>query len=242
MIKLLEKFNGSGLSDAHTSRVILSHLHAYGTSFDFCRFYGIFSKSPSGAISLFNGACAVSVYEGCSVGGGMRRELAEFVDFTRPWIIELPERLAPRGGFSGYQQVNRSFFSVPPGDSADGLFDPEPDRVFKTVFSQDDSYGLWLTDTMRRVNAGQSRLYGFESSVLTVRFTENGKAYISDVATPYEDRGKGYVRTLLAKVSRVIADSGASAYLSAAGESAEFYRYLGYPEIGFDKAFMLKKE
>lgn len=238
MIRLLDEFDGSGLISSHCSAQILSHLSAYGVGFDFCRFYEIVYRRRVGVICVFNGSVSVGLSEGAKNLREAKRELSEFLDFSGPSFCELPPEFAPRQGFQGFEAVPRTFFEVLRADSSDGLFEPDPATVFKTVFSSEQAdYGVWLTDTLRRVNLGISRLYGFESSVLTVRFILGGKAFISDVATPYEDRGKGFARELLGRVSKALADDGISAYLCADPEAAGFYRSLGYPEIGSDRAF-----
>lgn len=238
MIKLLEDFDGSGLRDSHYSGLIRAHLAAYGAQFEFCRFYEIKYRRRAGIICLLNGSATADFCEGAKLREA-KRELAEFVDFAAPESVELPYELAPRQGFSGYNACGRTFFEVSPSESAEGIFAPEPEEVFKTAFSDSNAdYGLWLTDTMRRVNARQSALYGYKSSVLTVRFSDGGRAYITDVATPPEDRGKGYARTLLGGAARILIDSGMKAYLCAREDSAGFYRELGFTEIASDKIYI----
>lgn len=242
MIRLLEDFDGNGLRQTHRSLVIKAHLQTYGCAYDFCRFYEIKGKKRVGVAVLLNGACTVELCEGVKPNGEARRELSEFLDFSRPISVELPDSTVPRAGFTGYSKICRSFFEIPPADSADGLITPEPERVFKTAFYGSADYGLWLTDTLRRVNLGSSRLIGYKTSVLTVRYMLNNRAYVTDVATPYEDRGKGYARTLLGKASRLLADMGFTAYLCATPDTAGFYRYLSYKELGSDFVFNLKKQ
>ena len=240
MIRWLENYGGEDLRDSHYSAVIRSHLLTYGTKYDFCRFYELCGKKRIGIISVFNGAVTVDLVEGAKLTRETKREIAEFVDFQSPYSVELPNALIPRGGFVGYQASQRAFFEVTASGSAEGIIAPEPENVFKTVFGESGDYGLWLTDTMRRVNSGFSRLYGYNSSVLTVRFMIGGRAYITDVATPLEDRGKGYARTLLGGVSRIFWDAGISCYLSAEAGTAGYYRALGYREFAADRIFINK--
>ena len=242
MIRLLDSLEGVNLKEGHISRVIRSHFAAYGSGYDFCRFYEICGRKRIGVISVFNGGAAVGLCEGAAPALGAKREIAEFIGFCSPEFVEISPELALNRGFSGYSPIERSFFEVPPGDSAEGLIYPEPAVAFETAFGENDSFALWLTDTLRRQNLGLSRLLGYESSVLTVRFIDGGAAYIADVATPFEDRGKGYARTLLAKASRLLAEEGASAYLSANEETAGFYESLGYKKIFCDRAFKIKEK
>ena len=242
MIRILENYNGGDLRESHYSSVIRAHLAAYGTGYDFCRFYEICHRRRIGVISVFNSAVTADFTGSGKITHEVKREIAEFIDFQLPLSIEMPHEFLLRQGFSGYASCERAFFTVPPAASAVGIFEPEPENVFKTVYGENGDYGLWLTDTMRRVNNGLSRLYGYESAVLTVRFTVGGRAYITDVATQEGDRGKGYARTLLGGVAKLLSDEGLSSYLTARSETSGYYRSLGYPETGADRVFDLKGE
>ena len=241
MIKLLEQYNGDGLRDSHYSRLLRAHLAAYGTGYDFCRFYEITYRRRAGIICIFNGAMTADFCEGAKPTSSMRRELAEFIDFQQPYSVELPHEIALRQGFSGYTGIERRFFEIPPSDSADGLTDPDPETAFAALGLPADSYPTWLTDTLRRVNHGYSELIGYKSSVLTVRFKADGLSYITDLATPEEDRGKGYARELLGKASKSLSDRGFTAYLAARPKLFGFYRGLGCPEVGEDKVYIQKE-
>ena len=242
MIRWLEHYDGGGLRDSHYSRLIRAHLAAYGTEFDFCRFYEISYRRRAGIICVFNGAMTADFSDGVTPSSSARRELAEFVDFQRPYSVELPHELVPRQGFSGYAGVERRFYEIPPSDTSDGLIEPAPEDVFAAIGDLPaDSYPSWLTDTLRRVNRGHSELLGYRSSVLTVRFKADGLAYITDLATPPDDRGKGFARELLGRASRKLADGGRTAYLAARAELFGFYCKLGCPEVGADKVYIQKE-
>lgn len=240
MIKLLEEYDGGGLRDSHYSRIIRAHLEAYGTGFDFCRFYEISYRKRAGIICLFNGSMTAELCEGAKPGSIMKHEISELVDFQKPYSVELPHELAGRG-FSRYIGTERRFFEIPSADSADGLISPEPDEVFSALGLPKDSYPIWLTDTLRRVNHGYSELLGYRSSVLTVRFKSEGLAFITDLATPVADRGKGYARELLGISAKKLANGGYTAYLAAMPELWEFYRSLGCREVGADKVYISKE-
>ncbi len=240
MIKLLDNYDCSGLRQSHYSGLIRAHFETYGAGYDFCRFYGISYRKPVGAVCVFNGS-AVADFCSESKLRDARRELSEFIEFVSPESIELPPELVPRQGFSGYTGVMRTFFEISPAETSEGIFAPPPEAVFNTALRESGAnYGLWLTDTMKRVNSRRSALYGYESSVLTVRFSDSGNAYITDVRTPPEDRGKGYARRLLGAAAKILADSGMSAYLSAREEAAGYYRHIGCKEIASDRIFIKK--
>ncbi len=233
------------LRDSHYSRVIESHLRAYGTEFDFCELYEIYTKATAGYIVFHNSSMVADFTDKKLLTSAVLREVAEFVSFKCPSVAELPRELCPRTGLiHGYNRHKRTFFEVPYGDSAVHLLDnPDYDRVFNTVYGEGEpaSYGLWLTDTVRRRNRNQLRLYGYRSSVLTVRFMLKGYAYITDVATPVADRGKGQARQLLKEASFALYMENFKAYLIAKQKTADYYKMLGYPEKGNDYIYELKE-
>ena len=240
MIRVLTDFDGAGLRGSHYSRMIRAHLSAYGTAYDFCRFYEIAFRRRIGIITVFNGSVTADICDGAVVSPAAEREFAEFLDFMLPEAAELPEELSARRLFTGYVPHVRTFFEISAADSSDGLFEPDPQAVFDTVCGGGADYGLWLTDTVRRLNLGSSRLFGYESAVLTVRFMCSGAAYITDVATPAPDFGRGYARELLTRVSKLLHESGFMPYLAADSDSEGYYRSLGFSAHGSDTIYLLK--
>ena len=247
MIKRIDNLDDTGivLRDSHYSRVILSHMAAYGSEYDFCEFYELRHRNRRiGIISSFNSSLAADLLDVRSVCGTCIREMNEFISFKSPAFAEMPRELMPKVALRGYRRVKRRFYEVTPADSSDGLnINPDPEYVYKTAMGDGKSdYGLWLTDTMRRINRGISELYSYESSVLTVRFHSGGMAYISDVATPVCDRGKGYARELLGRTAKLLLTQGYRAYLCAGEEVQPYYEKLGYKLIAEDFACMKKED
>lgn len=243
MIRLLEEFDdgSAGLRNSHYSRTILSHAAAYGTEFDFCRFYEMFRRKRVGMISVFNGTAAAELCEGVRVTAAVRRELCEFIDFMQPNVLEIPQELAPRRGLSGYESIRRRFYEIPAGEDAQDLKEPPPSEVYEVLGAPQESYPLWLTDVMRRKNRSQLWFFGIESAVLCVRFALDGRAYVTDLATPEADRGNGYARVLLGKVARHYADKEYTLYAGVKAELWSFYDGIGCNCIGEDIVFTKKK-
>ncbi len=248
MIRRVENYEDIkplALRESHYSRTILSHLRAYGTEFDFCELYEIYTKSTAGYIVFHNSAMVADFTDKSLITAAVKREVAEFISFKCPSTIELPRELITRTGlYHGYTRHKRTFFDVPIGRSAVHLLDTvDYDHVYNTVYGNERSteFGLWLTDTVRRRNRGQLRLYGYKSSVLTVRFMIGGYAYITDVATPPSDRKKGQARTLLAEASFALYMENCKCYLTAKEKTADYYKKLGYPEKGTDYIYEQKE-
>ena len=247
MIRRIENYNEIKplkLRESHYSRALLSHLKAYGTDFDFCELYEIYTKSTAGYIVFFNASMVADFTDKKLITHAVVREVAEFIAFKCPATVELPKELCPKTGLiRGYTRHKRFFFDVPIGNNSVHIFDnPNMDDVYDTVYGteQNTEFGLWLTDTARSRNRGQLRLYSLQSSVLTVRFMSDGYAYITDVATPPSDRGKGQARMLLAEVSFAMSAEGYKCYLTAREKTADYYRSLNYPEKGNDYIYEIK--
>lgn len=247
MIRRVENLDAVKLKlrQSHYSRLMLAHLRAYGTEFDFCELYQISARSVIGYVVCFNGSVVADFADKATITKSCVREIAEFVAFKSPSTIEIPKELTPRTGFRGYQRIKRAFFDVPYGDNSFHLLETEDyDHVFNTVYDNENAaqFGLWLTDTVRRRNRGMSRLYAYRSSVLTVRYMLNGYAYITDVATPPIDRGKGQATELMKEASFALYKENYKSYLCAKEPRADYYRYLNYPETGNDIIFEKKEK
>lgn len=249
MIRRIDSFDNAKLllRDSHYSRIILSHILAYGTEFDFCEFYELLKGNKRvGIFASMNSSLTVDLLDDAHSSSGCIRETAEFIRFKYPMFVEMPEVLIPKRGLSEYRKEKRYFFSVPASEEA--LEDKELLRelpyesVFETAFSgQDANYGLWLTDTVRRVNRGIVRIYGYKSSVLTVKCQSYGRAYLADIATPEKDRGKGYASTLIKLVSQELKKEGTDCYLASDESMKDFYLRLGCTELGEDYILKLKE-
>lgn len=232
------------LRNSHYSRIILSHMQTYGAVYDFCEFYELKQKGKRTAIfCCFNGSLIGDIMDRAEISRAAVREVREFIRFKSPEYAELPVELAGKSGISGYQKIKRCFYEVPPTESSDGIeLAADMERVFRTVYNDGQAdYGLWLTDTVRRTNMDISRVYGYKSSVLTVKCRSSQMAYIADVATPEHDRRKGYAAKLLGGVAGIMKSEGYSSYLSAIDPSAGFYDRLGYAEIFTDYIYKIKE-
>ncbi|MCC8132021.1 MAG: GNAT family N-acetyltransferase [Ruminococcus sp.] len=249
MIRRIDSFDNAKLllRDSHYSRIILSHILAYGTEYDFCEFYELLKGNKRvGIFASMNSSLTVDLLDDAHSSSGCIRETAEFIRFKNLLYVEMPEVLIPRRGISEYRKEKRYFFSVPATEEVldeNGLMtELSYEKIFETVFAgQGASYGLWLTDTMRRVNRGIVRIYGYQSAVLTVKCQSYGRAYLADIATPEEDRGKGYASTLIKLVSQELKKEGIDCYLAADETMRDFYLRLGCTELGEDYILKLKE-
>ena len=249
MIRRIDSFDNAKLllRDSHYSRIILSHILTYGTEYDFCEFYELLKGNKRvGIFASMNSSLTVDLLDDAHSSSGCIRETAEFIRFKYPMYVEMPEVLVPRRGLSEYRKEKRYFFSVLEADEAleDGelLREIPYEKAFETAYAgQDVNYGLWLTDTVRRVNRGIVRIFGYRSAVLTVKCQSNGRAYLADIATPEVDRGKGYASTLIKLVSQELKKEGIESYLASDESMRDFYLRLGCTELGEDYILKLKE-
>lgn len=245
MIKIINDLSDAPvrLRSSHYSRIILSNMQTYGAGYDFCEFYELKQGGKRAAVfSCFNGSLIGDVVEGADISRASLRETAEFIRFKSPYYAELPGELVTKSGVKGYQKVERRFYEVTAADNQEGItVCTDLEAVFNTVFSgREASLGLWLTDTVRRCNMDLTRVYGYKSSVLTVRCRSSQRAYISDVATPVGERGRGYAAKLMGGVANIMQSEGYTSYLCADETSWGYYEHLGYKRIFSDYIYKNK--
>lgn len=245
MIKIINDLSAAPvkLRSSHYSRIILSNMQTYGTDYDFCEFYELKQGGKRAAVfSCFNGSLIGDFLEGADISRASLRETAEFIRFKSPYYAELPGELVTKSGVKGYQRVKRCFYEVTVGDNSEGITVPtDLEAVFHTVYSgKEASLGLWLTDTVRRCNMDITRVYGYKSSVLTVRCRSSEMAYISDVATPIDERGMGYAARLMGGVANIMQSEGYTSYLAADESRWGYYEHLGYKKLFSDYIYLNK--
>lgn len=245
MIRIINDLSATAirLRNSHYSRIILSHMQTYGTDYDFCEFYELKQRGKRAAVfSCFNGSVAGDIIEGADISRASFREVVEFIRFKSPYYAELPFELIGKSIIKGYHRAKRCFYEIPAAEDSEGIERcTDLEAAFKTAFAEKEaSYGLWLTDTVRRSNKDLLRVYGYKSSVLTVRCRSSQMAYISDVATPAEERGRGYAAKLLGGVAAIMQSEGYTSYLCADESSWGYYEHLGYRQIFSDNIFKNK--
>ena len=77
------------LRDNNYSRRIKSHFLAYGTKYDFLRFFFIEAKGEKlGMFSEFNSALMISTFEGKELSDEMLEELSGFIRMLKPFSVE----------------------------------------------------------------------------------------------------------------------------------------------------------
>lgn len=213
-------------------------LRAYGTGYDFCRFY----RAGRGMILLFNSSAVL-----CGEIEDIT-EAEEFIALHAPDTVECPPEIGSVLSLSMYERRKRLCFQTLPQRLTESFIkDVSASAELKSMYGiisasfGETDFGLWYTDMSHRIRHNVSRAYIYKNiSCAAVDFVCGGKAYISQVATLPEERGNGYGRSLLGYVSSLLSEKGISSFLWAYTELESFYRGLSFKQTGEDHVFILK--
>ncbi len=217
------------LCRSRLGRKILSYLQAYGTGYDFCRFY---LNDGGSVILLINSTMLI---DGDSFE---KEELQSFVHMYRPFRIEGSSvGIELLYGIDGYRKLHRTAFRLTPDEYPDideTQIDTAPslDDVYTILaegFPNLLDYPMWLTDVSHRVRHGISRVFCYKgSTTASVIYDINGFVLVGQVATKASARGSGYARTLLKWLAAQLEKEGKIALLDALDTRASFYREIGF--------------
>lgn len=202
---------------------IRSLLLAYGTNYDFCRFF----TSENLVLAQLNGDFVISDF-----GEADAEELSDFLNFSGFSEIfcseKLGEVLEKRLG-AKLENVNLMRFAGIAEKSGLSVLAPaEAYQIIKTGFNFE--YEPWYLDMSHRVRHGVSRLYGLGGAALAVQYNLNGEALISQAATLPEQRRKGCASRL---ISAVCAELGESVVFALCEDSLlDFYGKIGFVPEG----------
>ena len=209
-------------------------LLAYGTNYDFCRFY----VSEDVILCETDGSFVV-----CEAGEvGDISELADFFNFNGFSEIFCSEAAGKR--FSdclecGSHVVNQMRFCGTPVECSEVETEPPLDEVFgilKTSFDID--YESWYVDMSHRIRHKVAKVRRLGGSVLTVQHDINGEALLSQIATRPEGRGQGSASRLILAVCAELCDS--DVYVICEDSLLAFYQRIGFEKVA-DKFIITPK-
>lgn len=235
MIKLENDKSKLLFCDNHYGRELTSILRAYGTGYDFCRFY----KSDNGNIGIFNSSMVID-----SENIEDTEEIKMFIKMNVPTEIKMPIKLAEKVDVYGYSKTERTLFQFIEHDYPEKIEveeSPNLKEVFSILregFDIDNKYEMWLTDTSHRVRHNETKLYKYENTTATMYFEVNGEAFFGQIATASKDRGKGNARKLLYYLADKMNVEGKTATLFALPHRKSFYKEIGFKEIEKDILFV----
>ena len=238
----------------HYARRIKSHFQAYGTKYDFARFFEITDDegSPLGMIVIFNASMIVSSVRGKALDEARICELAQFILMNAPLVVELSviysDALRPllEAEYTTDIRTQFEFSSRNALPQLDVNELPKLDDVFKVLASSfpsiAENYELWITDTSHRVRRGlsQSFLLG-DYSTATIQYIVDKVALIGHVATVPERRGEFHARKLLYWIGERLTLDGFTVRLFARPHRVSYYEEIGFKELETDIVFERKE-
>ena len=178
-------------------------LLAYGTKYDFCRFYvseEVILCETDGSFVV----CEIREIDNVS-------ELADFFkfnSFSEVFCSETIGEMLSKSLKGVCQKVNLMRFCGNPVRCAEVEQAPPLDGVFKIISSSFDvDYEHWYVDMSHRIrhNVAKARMLG--NSALIIQHDINGEALLSQIATLPEARGSGSASRLVSSVCAELCDS-----------------------------------
>lgn len=238
-INSAEEISADFLVQNCCGRRILSYFNAYGTGYDFCRFF----KSVESVILIINSTMLIC-------GENFEpEEINIFVDMHKPFRIEGNQRVISMIKNSGYVSLHRTTFQLVasenpvPENESDINFSPKLDDVYSILnegFPNLSDYPLWLADTSHRVRHGISRVMTYKScTTASISYDINDYVLVSQVATRVSARGSGYARCFLTWLAGYLKKQGKTAVLYALDIRESFYREIGFKAIS--EEFVLER-
>lgn len=230
---MVETLDVSALPKDYYGDSIRALFEAYGTKYDFCRFY------VGGGIvaAIFNSALYICGDTDDST------ELEQYISMLAPYEIQLPEKLARRLRLADYVAKERILFafqmpeSIPEGEL---ILNPPVEKALEIIapaFNIKDK-GLWMTDVSHRIRHGVSRLYMMGDTAALMYFLNENRAFFGQIATAACARGKGSGRRFLYKIAEEFSEKGITATLFAKPERISFYEEIGFKRVGGDSLYI----
>lgn len=245
MIKIIDdkkKFSDSDktmLLKSLNGKKMLAYLKAYGTDYDFCRFYRIENKNGFGFMFMINSTLII-----CSDYDIYDDEILHFINMNMPFRIEgsgqIIEKLKDKLNIN-YQTLNRTVFEMIPDENTKNFnelqveFNPDFKDVYEILsegFPNIADFGLWYTDTSHRCRHGVSKIFTYkESTTASIVFDIENDVLVGQVATKIKSRGSGYAREFLKWLAMFLNNLNKKAYLMALDVRVSFYHEIGFKEV-----------
>lgn len=200
-------------------------LEAYGTDYDFCRFY----TAEGLIIARFYDEFIV-----CEFGEYNFEELCEFLSFSgfsKIFCSEEAGKLLSEQLSLNSKKLNLMRFSEASSKALEQISElslSEAYGILKTVFEFE--YEPWYLDMSHRIRHGISRFYGYNGSVLCVQHDLCGEALLSQIATISEMRNRGNASGLITAVCRKLNES--EIFLLCEDKLLNFYKRIGFDQCG----------
>lgn len=210
-------------------------LNAYGTKYDFCRFF----VSDFFILCEMNGSFVVAEI----ADNGSIDELADFFAFSGFSEIFCSESLGIRLGSllcCNAQIVNLMRVCGASVESEEIEKSPPLDEVYKILKTAFDiDYESWYADMSHRIRHNVAAARKLGDSALIIQHNLNGEALLSQIATAPESRGKGNAARLISAVCAELSPS--EVFVICEDSLTGFYNKIGFERSGFKAILTAKK-
>lgn len=202
-------------------------LRAYGTKYDFCRFF----FSDFFILCEMNGSFVVS-----EIGEtDNAEELADFLKFSGFSDIFCPEALGERLEkllHCNVKTVNLMRFRGEAAECGEVEKSPPLDDVYKILkTSFDIEYEPWYADMSHRIRHNVSGARRLGDSALMIQHNLNGEALLSQIATAPDSRNRGNASKLISSVCAELFPS--DVFVICEDCLMGFYRRIGFEPAGY---------
>lgn len=246
IIKDENEFNRNILLKSLNGKKMLAYLKAYGTEYDFCRFYKIENENGIGFMFLINSTLII-----CSDDDIYNDEILHFAEMNMPFRIEGSQQILHKLKQKlEYQVLNRTIFEMLPDENThkfDELqveFNPDFKEVYDILsegFPNIADFGLWYTDTSHRCRHGVSKVFTYKNcTTASIVFDIENEVLVGQVATKIASRGSGYAREFLKWLAMFLNNLNKRAYLLALDIRTSFYNEIGFREV--EKEIVLERQ
>lgn len=218
------------VDESYYGRKITAAYLAYGSGYDFCRFY---SSDSGGIVHIYNASMVIS-------GNVDKNDIETLVQITMPVNIEMKSK-EPLQLSNDYSRTHRTLFHTISGKTdikfKDVNINGFTEKCFSILaesFENIGGYDGWYVDISHRIRHGIAELYLYDSTTITKAFDINGYVFLSHIATAASERGKGTARRLLYCLAEKFGGEGKNAYLFAQDHRSSFYKSIGFEAVGED--------
>ncbi len=238
----------NSLCNDHYKRKIKASFYAYGTKFEFCKFFLVSFEEKSGIISLFNSSMVISFQDEFNFCDELISEIADFIHLYSPFSIESSVDFITKMSLKLGEKYNSNertefSFSYEKNNEINMEIDeiPKLDDVFNILkksfeaFETLDAYELWLTDTSHKIRHGISQVFlAQKRTTATLQYIIDDVALIGHVATLPEFRGQFLARKMLFLLGEKLHSKGIEVRLFARKHRVSYYKEIGFLPINVD--------
>lgn len=223
------------ITETYYGYKILAAYLAYGTEYDFCKFY----SCGNGIVHIYNSSMVVD-------GDADISELELLIEMTKPLTIEMSSNYTLQMSCC-YLQYHRTLFRLSSNKTDVNTdcvkvnnFTRDCYKILKESFENMGDFDSWYVDINHRIRHQVSKLYLYDSTTVTQQFNINKFVFLSHIATAESARGKGTARRMLYFLAEQYKTDGCEAYLWALDHRKSFYESIGFEPVAEDILYEMK--